>query len=160
MFTGRFEVVGLMQGIPRPYGRSDERYLLQPQRRVRAVGSGRYRNTNTLLLSLSSEPDLPVLRLTPARGSDSTWWTPSPTGSLAAFIAEPILSAAGILEPPPGYFPLVKQMCEERGMLFILGRSADWHGTSGATFAFEQDGFVPDIWRCPRRLERDYPCLR
>ncbi|MCE2458670.1 MAG: aminotransferase class III-fold pyridoxal phosphate-dependent enzyme [Dehalococcoidia bacterium] len=79
------------------------------------------------------------------------------TGSLAAFIAEPILSAAGILEPPPGYFPLVKQMCEERGMLFILDEAQTGMGRVGATFAFEQDDFVPDILALSKTLGAGLP---
>ena len=53
------------------------------------------------------------------------------TGSLAAFIAEPILSAAGIIEPPPGYFPFVKRMCEERGMLFVMDEAQTGLGPGG-----------------------------
>ena len=79
------------------------------------------------------------------------------TGSLAAFIAEPILSAAGILEPPPGYFPFVKQLCEERGMLFILDEAQTGLGRVGATFAFEQDGFVPDILALSKTLGAGLP---
>src|SRR5690606_2830780 len=38
------------------------------------------------------------------------------TGSLAAFIAEPILSSGGIIEPPLGYFAALAEKCRERGM--------------------------------------------
>src|SRR4051812_25470266 len=41
-------------------------------------------------------------------------------GSLAACIVEPILSAGGVLEPPPGYLAALKAKCEEREMLLIL----------------------------------------
>ncbi|MDP3525077.1 MAG: aminotransferase class III-fold pyridoxal phosphate-dependent enzyme, partial [Hoeflea sp.] len=42
------------------------------------------------------------------------------TGSLAAFIAEPILSSGGILELPLGYLAALQAKCRERGMLLIL----------------------------------------
>ena len=69
------------------------------------------------------------------------------TGFLAAFIAEPILSAAGILEPPPGYFPMVKQMCEERGMLFILDEAQTgitWglSGVDAGAFSISETGVL------------------
>ena len=66
-------------------------------------------------------------------------------GDPAAFIAEPILSGGGIVEPPPGYFPAVKRMCDERGMLFILDEAQTGMGRLGEMYAFEQDGVVPDI---------------
>ena len=45
-------------------------------------------------------------------------------GSLAACIVEPILSSGGIIEPPPGYFPALRDKCRERGMLLILDERA------------------------------------
>ncbi|MBI3964400.1 MAG: aminotransferase class III-fold pyridoxal phosphate-dependent enzyme, partial [Chloroflexi bacterium] len=41
-------------------------------------------------------------------------------GAPAAFIAEPILSSGGIIEPPAGYFAELKRQCLERGLLLIL----------------------------------------
>ncbi|MEE9198531.1 MAG: aspartate aminotransferase family protein [Dehalococcoidia bacterium] len=79
------------------------------------------------------------------------------TGSLAGFIAEPILSGGGIVEPPPGYFPVVKQLCEERGMLFILDEAQTGLGRVGAMFAFQQDGVVPDILTLSKTLGAGIP---
>jgi len=41
-------------------------------------------------------------------------------GSLAAFIAEPILSSGGLIELPQGYMRALKAKCVERGMLLIV----------------------------------------
>ncbi|WDZ80536.1 aspartate aminotransferase family protein (plasmid) [Ensifer adhaerens] len=67
------------------------------------------------------------------------------TGSLAAFIAEPILSSGGILELPPGYLAALKRKCEERGMLLILDEAQTGIGRTGHMFAFQRDGVTPDI---------------
>ncbi len=40
-------------------------------------------------------------------------------GSLCAVIAEPVLSAGGIIVPPPDYFQRLRKRCEERGMLLM-----------------------------------------
>lgn len=79
------------------------------------------------------------------------------TGSLAGFIAEPILSAAGIIEPPTGYFQVVKDLCHERGMLFILDEAQTGLGRVGAMFAFQQDGVVPDILALSKTLGAGMP---
>ena len=41
------------------------------------------------------------------------------SGSLAAFIAEPILSSGGLIDLPVGYLKALKRKCSERGMLLI-----------------------------------------
>lgn len=67
------------------------------------------------------------------------------SGSLAAFIAEPILSSGGILELPEGYLAALKAKCQERGMMLVLDEAQTGIGRTGDTFAFERDGVTPDI---------------
>lgn len=66
-------------------------------------------------------------------------------GSLAAFIAEPVLSAGGIIEPPPGYFAALKQKCAERGTLLFFDEAQTGLCRTGDWYAFQRDGVVPDI---------------
>lgn len=79
------------------------------------------------------------------------------TGSLAAFIAEPILSSGGILELPLGYLAALKQKCEQRGMLLILDEAQTGIGRTGRMFAFERDGVVPDILTLSKTLGAGLP---
>ena len=78
-------------------------------------------------------------------------------GSLAACIAEPIISSGGVLVPPPDYFPRLKELCAARGMLLILDEAQTGLGRVGATFAFEQDGAVPDILTLSKTLGGGLP---
>lgn len=78
-------------------------------------------------------------------------------GSLAACIAEPILSSGGVIVPPPGYFPRLKELCQARGMLLILDEAQTGMGRVGANFAFEQDGAVPDILTLSKTLGGGLP---
>ncbi len=78
-------------------------------------------------------------------------------GSLAAFIVEPIISAGGVIVPPPGYFPRLKEMCRARGMLLILDEAQTGLGRLGANFAFEQDGAVPDFLTLSKTLGGGLP---
>lgn len=79
------------------------------------------------------------------------------TGSLAAFIAEPILSSGGILELPPGYLAALKRKCEERGMLLILDEAQTGVGRTGHMFAFQRDGVTPDIVTLSKTLGAGLP---
>ena len=79
------------------------------------------------------------------------------SGNLAAFIAEPILSAGGIIDLPLGYLGALKQKCSERGMLLILDEAQTGMGRTGHLFAFERDGVVPDILTLSKTLGAGLP---
>lgn len=79
------------------------------------------------------------------------------TGSLAAFIAEPILSSGGIIELPPGYLAALKRKCEERGMLLILDEAQTGVGRTGTMFACQRDGVTPDILTLSKTLGAGLP---
>ncbi len=67
------------------------------------------------------------------------------TGPLAAFITEPIFSAGGVIEPPPGWLARVEVACKEQGALLILDESQTGLAKTGAMWAFEHESVVPDI---------------
>jgi len=79
------------------------------------------------------------------------------SGSLAAFIAEPILSSGGVIDLPPGYLAALKLKCEERGMLLILDEAQTGVGRTGLMFACERDGVVPDILTLSKTLGAGLP---
>jgi len=78
-------------------------------------------------------------------------------GAPAAVIAEPILSAGGIVPLPDGYMARLKQHCEDRGMLLILDEAQTALGRVGGIFAFEQHGTVPDILTLSKTLGGGLP---
>lgn len=78
-------------------------------------------------------------------------------GSLAAFIAEPILSTGGIIVPPPGYFAALKEKCAERGMLLIFDEAQTGLCRTGDWYAFEHDGVTPDILTLSKTLGGGLP---
>ncbi|HET8577612.1 MAG TPA: aspartate aminotransferase family protein [Methylomirabilota bacterium] len=67
------------------------------------------------------------------------------TGNLAAIITEPLFSAGGVIEPPPGWLGAVKKACHDRGMLLIFDEAQTGLGKLGTMFACEQEGVIPDI---------------
>ena len=66
-------------------------------------------------------------------------------GALAACIVEPILSSGGILDLPTGYLAALAERCHERDMLLVVDEAQTGLGRTGAMFAFERDGIVPDL---------------
>ena len=66
-------------------------------------------------------------------------------GSPAAVVAEPVLSAGGVIVPPPGYFLRLAELARERGMLLVLDECQTGLGRLGAMYGFEVYGVVPDL---------------
>ncbi|MDI6642717.1 MAG: acetyl ornithine aminotransferase family protein [Candidatus Hodarchaeaceae archaeon] len=68
-----------------------------------------------------------------------------PPEEVAAIITEPIMGSAGYIIPPPEYYKMVKELCEEYDWLFIADEIQTGLGRTGKMFAMEHWGVVPDI---------------
>jgi 2,2-dialkylglycine decarboxylase (pyruvate) len=79
------------------------------------------------------------------------------SGNLAACIVEPILSSGGIIDPPLGYLSALKDKCAARGMLLIVDEAQTGLGRTGAMYAFERDGVVPDLLTLSKTLGAGLP---
>jgi 2,2-dialkylglycine decarboxylase (pyruvate) len=66
-------------------------------------------------------------------------------GAPAAVVAEPVLSAGGVIVPPVGYFARLLELCEEREMLLVLDECQTGLGRLGTMYGFEAFGVVPDF---------------
>jgi adenosylmethionine-8-amino-7-oxononanoate aminotransferase len=65
---------------------------------------------------------------------------------VAAFIAEPIMGAGGVIVPPPGYLTRIHQRCRELDILYISDEVVTAFGRLGHMFAsLEEFGVQPDI---------------
>lgn len=66
--------------------------------------------------------------------------------SIAGFIAEPIVGAAGGAPVPPReYFPIVREICDRYGVVFIADEVITGWGRTGKRFGVEHWGVVPDV---------------
>jgi putrescine aminotransferase len=63
----------------------------------------------------------------------------------AAFIVEPIQAEAGIVLPPKGYLAKAQQLCRANETLLVLDEVQTGMGRTGSMFAYQQEGFVPDV---------------
>ncbi len=79
------------------------------------------------------------------------------TGKPAAVIMEPVLSAGGIIVPPPGFIKALRQRCQERGMLLIMDESQTGLGKTGRMWGHQHDGVVPDIMTVSKHFGAGLP---
>ena len=64
---------------------------------------------------------------------------------IAAFIAEPVQGAGGVIIPPASYWPEIARICRERDILFISDEVICGFGRTGNWFGCETFGTEPDI---------------
>jgi len=66
--------------------------------------------------------------------------------TIAALLAEPISgSSGGAIVPPDDYWPGVRQICDEYGLLLILDEVMTGFGRTGKPFAYQHWDIEPDI---------------
>lgn len=78
-------------------------------------------------------------------------------GGLAAFIAEPILSSGGVLELPDGYLTVLRERCQQRGMLLVLDEAQTGVGRTGTMLAFQREQMTPDLLTLSKTLGAGLP---
>jgi 4-aminobutyrate aminotransferase / (S)-3-amino-2-methylpropionate transaminase / 5-aminovalerate transaminase len=65
--------------------------------------------------------------------------------SVAAVVVEPILGEGGFVTPPMEFFEVIQDVCRRHKILFIADEIQTGFGRTGAMFASERYGVVPDI---------------
>jgi adenosylmethionine-8-amino-7-oxononanoate aminotransferase len=76
--------------------------------------------------------------------------------TVAAFIAEPVQGAGGVIVPPPDYFPRVREICDKHGVLFISDEVITGFGRTGRWFGLEHYGIEPDIMQFAKGVTSGY----
>jgi len=80
------------------------------------------------------------------------------SGSIAAFIAEPIQGVGGFITPPPEYFKIVFKIVKKYGGLFIADEVQTGFGRTGKKwFGIEQWEVTPDIITCAKGIANGAP---
>ncbi|OYV85890.1 MAG: aspartate aminotransferase family protein, partial [Acidiphilium sp. 21-68-69] len=65
--------------------------------------------------------------------------------TIAACIVEPIAGSTGVLVPPKGYLERLREICTRHGILLIFDEVICGFGRTGAPFAADAFGVVPDM---------------
>ncbi|CAN5328444.1 aspartate aminotransferase family protein [soil metagenome] len=78
-------------------------------------------------------------------------------GRGAAIIAEPIISAGGVLIPPRSFMQALRKAADDRGMLLIFDEAQTAFGRIGWKTGSEMFGVVPDIMTMSKTLGGGLP---
>jgi len=75
---------------------------------------------------------------------------------VAAFIAEPIQGAGGVIVPPDSYWPEVKRILAERDILFVSDEVICGFGRTGSWFGCQTYDTAPDIITMAKGITSGY----
>jgi adenosylmethionine-8-amino-7-oxononanoate aminotransferase len=77
--------------------------------------------------------------------------------NVAAFVAETVVGATlGAVPAVPGYFKLVREICDRHGILLILDEVMCGMGRTGTLHACEQEAIAPDLMAIAKGLGGGY----
>ena len=76
--------------------------------------------------------------------------------TVAAFIAEPVQGAGGVIVPPPDYFRRIREICTRHDVLFIADEVITGFGRTGRWFGLEHYGVEPDIIQFAKGITSGY----
>ena len=76
--------------------------------------------------------------------------------NIAAFFAEPIHAAGGIIEPPNNYYPKLKALLQQHDILLVADEVVCGYGRLGSWFGSDQLGLQPDMMATAKGLTSGY----
>lgn len=76
--------------------------------------------------------------------------------NVAAIFIETVTGTNGIITPPEGYLPKLREICDKHQVLLICDEVMAGWGRTGKTFAFENYGIKPDIVTMAKGLTCGY----
>ena len=75
---------------------------------------------------------------------------------IAAFIAEPVQGAGGVIIPPDSYWPEIQRICDKYGILLIADEVICGFGRTGNWFGSQTYAMRPDIMTIAKGLSSGY----
>ncbi|MGR6431511.1 aspartate aminotransferase family protein [Rhizobium sp. PAMB 3174] len=76
--------------------------------------------------------------------------------NVAAFVAEPIQGAGGVIVPPSTYWPEIARICRERNILLVCDEVICGFGRLGHWFGHQHFGVEPDLAPIAKGLSSGY----
>lgn len=76
--------------------------------------------------------------------------------TVAAFIAEPVMGAGGVILPPATYFEKIQKVLKKYDVLFVADEVICGFGRTGQMFGSENFGMEPDIMCVAKALSSSY----
>lgn len=76
--------------------------------------------------------------------------------TVAAFIAEPVQGAGGVIVPPDDYFARIREICDAYDVLLVADEVITGFGRTGRWFGLERYGVEPDIVQFAKGITSGY----
>ncbi|GHC37670.1 aspartate aminotransferase family protein [Streptomyces cinnamoneus] len=76
--------------------------------------------------------------------------------TIAAIVLETVPGTAGIMVPPAGYLPGVRELCDRYGIVLVLDEVMAGFGRTGHWFAADRFGVVPDLLTFAKGVNSGY----
>lgn len=76
--------------------------------------------------------------------------------TVAAFFAEPVMGAGGVIVPPAGYFERIQQVLTKYDVLMIADEVICGFGRTGNMFGSQTFGIRPDVLTCAKMMTSGY----
>jgi 4-aminobutyrate aminotransferase len=76
---------------------------------------------------------------------DELFATVAPPDDVAAIFVEPIQGEGGYRVPGPDFFPMLRSVCDQHGILLVVDEIQSGMGRTGRMLAVEHFGVVPDM---------------
>jgi L-2,4-diaminobutyrate transaminase len=76
--------------------------------------------------------------------------------TVAAFIAEPVQAAGGVIVPPDGYFPAIQEVLRKHDVLLIADEVVCGFGRLGTWFGSDMLGIKPDLMTVAKGITSAY----
>ncbi len=79
------------------------------------------------------------------------------TPETAALMIEPIQGEGGLRSAPPRFLRLLRELCDEHGLMLIFDEIQTGVGRTGKFFAYELSGVTPDIMSVAKGIGGGFP---
>ena len=79
--------------------------------------------------------------------------------TVGAFIAEPVMGAGGVIVPPEGYYPAIREVLDRHDVLLIADEVICGFGRLGTWFGTEAMGMTPDLMSVAKGITSGYAPL-
>ena len=76
--------------------------------------------------------------------------------TIAAFFAEPVQGAGGVIVPPASYFPKLQAVLRKHGILLVADEVITGFGRTGSLFGCDTFGIRPDLMTVAKALSSAY----
>ena len=157
MATGNYDVVALRHAYSGHSQLAKSITAMSNWRKAGVISVGISHALNPYCYRCPLKLSYPSCGVACAEDVDSAIQTAT-SGAIAAFIAEPIQGAGGVITPPPEYFKLVFTIVKKYGGLFISDEVQTGFARTGKKwFGIEHWEVEPDIITCAKGMANGSP---